>query len=37
MAETTSDVLVAAYQDVDEAAKDFDALAALVQDRQVKG
>src|SRR5215471_5278756 len=31
-----SDVLVAAYQDLDEATTDFDALAALVEDKKVE-
>ena len=35
MAETT-DVLVAGYQDIDTATKDFDALAGLVKDKKVK-
>ena len=35
MAETT-DVLVAAYQEPDKATEDFDALAALVEDKQVE-
>ena len=34
MAETT-DVLVAGYQDIDEATKDFEALVALVKEKQV--
>jgi arylsulfatase A-like enzyme/uncharacterized membrane protein len=36
MADTPTDVLVAAYPDIDEAAKDFDALAGLVNDKKVK-
>ena len=36
MAETTTDVLVAAYPDIEAAATDFDALAALVEDKQVE-
>ena len=36
MAETPTDVLVAAYPDTDAAAKDFDALAALVADKKVE-
>ena len=35
MAETPTDVLVAGYQDIDEATKDFDALVALVKEKQV--
>ena len=35
MAETTTDVLVAGYQDIDEATKDFDALVALIKDKKV--
>ena len=35
MAETPTDVLVAGYQDIDPATKDFDALVALVKDKQV--
>ena len=36
MAEAHTDVLVAAYQDLDEATKDFDALAALVAEKKVR-
>ena len=36
MAETLTDVLVAAYPDVDEATKDFDALAGLADTKQVR-
>ena len=32
MAETPTDVLVAGYQDIDEATKDFESLVALVKD-----
>ena len=35
MAETPTDVLVAGYQEIDEATKDFEALVALVKDGQV--
>ena len=35
MAETPTDVLVAGYQDIDEATKDFEALVALVKDKKV--
>ena len=35
MAETPTDVLVAGYQDIDEATKDFEALVALVKAKQV--
>ena len=35
MAETPTDVLVAGYQDIDEATKDFESLVALVRDKQV--
>jgi arylsulfatase len=35
MAETPTDVLVAGYQDIDEATKDFEALVALVKEKQV--
>ena len=36
MAETSpTDVLVAGYQDIDEATKDFEALVALVKEKQV--
>ena len=34
MAETPTDVLVAGYQDIDEATKDFEALVALVKDEE---
>src|SRR5215470_12074449 len=36
MADTPMDVLVAGYQDLDKARKDFDALVGLVKGRQVK-
>src|ERR687898_1392779 len=36
MAETPTDVLVAAYQDFDVATRDFDALMKIVQDKQVE-
>ena len=36
MAETTTDVLVGAYPDIDAATEDFDALAELVADKQVE-
>ena len=36
MAETTTDVLVGGYPTIDEAVKDFDALAKLVEDKKVK-
>ena len=36
MADTPTDVLVAGYQDIDTATKDFDALAGLVKDKKVK-
>ena len=36
MTDTVTDVLVAAYQDVDEATKDFDALAGLVKEKKVQ-
>jgi arylsulfatase A-like enzyme/uncharacterized membrane protein len=36
MAETPTDVLVAGYQDVETAAKDFDGLAQLVEDKKVE-
>ena len=36
MTDTTTDVLVAVYQSLDEATKDFDALAGLVSDRKVR-
>ena len=32
MAETPTDVLVAGYQDIDEATRDFESLVALVRD-----
>ena len=35
MADTPTDVLVAAYQDIDAATKDFDALVELVKDKKV--
>ena len=35
MAETPTDVLVAGYQEIDEATKDFESLVALVKDGQV--
>ena len=35
MAETPTDVLVAGYQEIEEATKDFESLVALVRDRQV--
>ena len=35
MAETPTDVLVAGYQDIDEATKDFESLVALVKEKQV--
>ena len=35
MAETPTDVLVAGYQDIDEATEDFESLVALVRDKQV--
>ena len=35
MAETPTDVLVAGYQDIDEATKDFEALVALVKEKEV--
>ena len=35
MAETPTDVLVAGYQDIDEATKDFESLVALVRDKRV--
>ena len=34
MAETTTDVLVAGYQEIDEATKDFESLVALVKDKR---
>ena len=36
MADTPTDVLVAGYQDIDEATKDFEALIALVEDKQLE-
>src|SRR5262249_4152280 len=36
MADTPMDVLVAGYQDLDKARKDFDGLVGLVKSRQVK-
>ncbi len=35
MADTLTDVLVAGYQDIDEATNDFEALVALVKEKQV--
>ena len=35
MAETPTDVLVAGYQDIDEATKDFESLVALVKEKKV--
>ena len=35
MAETPTDVLVAGYQDIEEATKDFESLVALVREKQV--
>ena len=35
MADTPTDVLVAGYQDIDEATKDFEALIALVKEKKV--
>jgi arylsulfatase len=35
MADTPTDVLVAGYQDIDEATEDFEALVALVKEKQV--
>ena len=35
MAETPTDVLVAGYQDIDEATQDFESLVALVKEKQV--
>ena len=35
MAETPTDVLVAGYQDIDEATADFESLVALVKAKQV--
>ena len=35
MAETPTDVLVAGYQDIDEATQDFEALVALVKEKKV--
>ena len=35
MAETPTDVLVAGYQDIGEATKDFEALVALVKQKKV--
>ncbi len=35
MAETPTDVLVAGYQDIDEATEDLDSLVALVRGKQV--
>jgi len=36
MADTATDVFVGGYRDIDAAAADFDALAALVKDKKVK-
>ena len=36
MAETPTDVLVAGYQDIDEATRDFEALVALVKEKKVE-
>ena len=36
MADTPTDVLVGAYPDIDAATNDFDALAKLVEGKQVK-
>jgi arylsulfatase A-like enzyme/uncharacterized membrane protein len=36
MGETQTDVLVAVYQDLDEATRDFDALMQIVKDKQVE-
>jgi arylsulfatase len=36
MADTLTDVLVAGYQDIDTATKDFESLVAQVQDKQVE-
>ena len=35
MADTTTDVLVAGYQEIDEATKDFESLVALVRDKRL--
>jgi hypothetical protein len=35
MAETPTDVLVAGYQDIDEATGDFESLVALVRDKRI--
>ena len=35
MAQTTTDVLVAGYQEIEEATKDFESLVALVDDKKV--
>ena len=35
MAETATDVLVAGYQEIDEAMEDFESLVALVRDKRV--
>ena len=35
MAETPTDVLVAGYQDIDEATNDFEALVALVKEKKI--
>src|SRR4051794_10807703 len=36
MADTPTDVLVAGYADIEDAARDFDALAKLVEEKKVK-
>ena len=36
MADTTTDVFAGAYQDIESASKDFDALAALVKAGKVE-
>ena len=36
MADTTTDVLVGGYRDIETATKDFDALAKLVEDKKVE-
>jgi uncharacterized membrane protein len=36
MSDTPTDVFVGGYRDIDEATKDFDALAELVKDKKVK-
>ncbi len=35
MAETPADVLVAGYQDIDRATRDFESLVSLVRDRHM--